>query len=150
MAIADRVAVMNKGKIEQVAHPPELYDSPATAFSASFVGNRNALELPVANGKVAFGSCFSVPAPAGATSSAIAFFRPEDVQISSNGGGQRATIENKLFLGSATRLYLVIENGGQPARIYADLASRQALSLEQGASVGVSIDAATVQVFPAN
>jgi putative spermidine/putrescine transport system ATP-binding protein len=150
MALADRVAVMNNGKIEQVANPPELYESPATRFSASFVGNRNALELPVAGGHVRFGNCFDLPAPEGASGSAIAFFRPEDVQLSENGGGQRATVESKLFLGSATRLYLVIQDNGQEARIYADLASRQAIALEPGASVGVLIDPATVQVFPAN
>src|SRR2546425_1183782 len=36
MAIADRVAVMNHGRVEQIAAPPELYETPATQFSATF------------------------------------------------------------------------------------------------------------------
>lgn len=149
MAIADRVAVMNKGRTEQIARPPELYDTPATRFSASFVGNRNALELPVENGAVRFGNFFAIPAPQGANGAAIAFFRPEDVELSPNGHGQPATVESKLFLGSDTRLYLLVEADGRRARIYADLASRRALAIEPGASVRVLVDPANVRVFPA-
>jgi putative spermidine/putrescine transport system ATP-binding protein len=149
MAIADRVAVMNKGRTEQVARPPELYDTPATRFSASFVGNRNALELPIENGVVRFGTCFQIPAPAGANGSAVAFFRPEDVEFSGNGAGQAATVESKLFLGSDTRLYLLVDANGRQARIYADLASRQALAVEPGSSVRVLVDPTNVRVFPA-
>jgi putative spermidine/putrescine transport system ATP-binding protein len=149
LAIADRVAVMNKGRTEQVARPHELYDTPATRFSAGFVGNRNALELPVENGSVRFGNCFTIPAPPGANGTAIAFFRPEDVEFSPNGHGQPATVESKLFLGSDTRLYLVVEANGRQARIYADLASRQALAVEPGTSVRVLVDPANVRAFPA-
>jgi putative spermidine/putrescine transport system ATP-binding protein len=149
MAIADRVAVMNKGRTEQVARPHELYDTPATRFSASFVGNRNALELPVENGSVRFGTCFTIPAPPDANGTAIAFFRPEDVEFSPDGHGQPATVESKLFLGSDTRLYLLVDANGRQARIYADLASRQALAVEPGTSVRVLVDPANVRVFPA-
>jgi putative spermidine/putrescine transport system ATP-binding protein len=148
MAIADRVAVMNKGRIEQVARPPELYETPATRFSASFVGNRNALELPVRDGRVRLGGCLDVSAPDGATGTAIAFFRPEDVELSAIGSGQPATVESKLFLGSDTRLYLLVDADGQRARLHADLPSRQAIPLEPGATVRITVDPANVRVFP--
>jgi putative spermidine/putrescine transport system ATP-binding protein len=147
MAIADRVAVMNKGRMEQLANPPEIYDAPATRFSASFVGNRNALELPVVNNQVSLGAAFSVPAPAG-SASAIAFFRPEDILVSA-GTGQPATIESKLFLGSETRLYLLVDANESQARIHADVPTKVALGLGVGDNVRVSIPGDLVRVFDA-
>ena len=44
MALSDRVVVMNKGKVEQVAAPQEAYDRPASAFVANFLGRTNLLQ----------------------------------------------------------------------------------------------------------
>jgi putative spermidine/putrescine transport system ATP-binding protein len=147
MAIADRVAVMNSGRIEQIARPPELYDDPATRFAAGFVGNRNALELQARDGMVALGRAMTVPAPNGGSGPVMAFFRPEDVHLCPPGSGQPATVESKLFLGSDSRLYLVLELGEEKARIYADLPSREALQIEPGQTIEISIDPAAVRVF---
>src|SRR4051794_38102695 len=111
MAIADRVAVMNHGKIEQIAQPPELYEDPSTRFSASFVGNRNALELTPSNGQVRLGAFVTCEAPA-TNGRVVLYFRPEDVEFVENGRGQPALIESKLFLGSQSRLYLLVEADG--------------------------------------
>jgi putative spermidine/putrescine transport system ATP-binding protein len=145
MAIADRVAVMNNGQIEQLDMPPRIYDAPATRFSAGFVGNRNALDLPTRDGRARFGELFDVPAPAGA--SVIAFFRPEDVRISGNGRGEQVTVENKMFQGLLTRLYLVTEASGVPVRFYADLATRDVAALEPGSRLRVFIEPDHVRVF---
>jgi putative spermidine/putrescine transport system ATP-binding protein len=145
MAIADRVAVMNNGQIEQLDMPPRIYDAPATRFSAGFVGNRNAMELSVRDGRARFGDLFDVPAPPGELM--IAFFRPEDVRISANGRGERVTVENKMFQGLLTRLYLAAEANGQPVRFYADLATRDVATLEPGASLRVYIEPDHVRVF---
>ena len=45
LAMSDRVAVMNEGRIEQLATPREIYDSPATRFVADFIGETNFLRL---------------------------------------------------------------------------------------------------------
>ena len=148
MAMADRVAVMNRGRVEQVAPPLELYDEPTTRFSAGFVGNRNALELPVTDGHVGFGGALRVAAPNGGSGRAVAFFRPEDVRFSANGHGHPAIVEGKMFQGSVTRLHLVVEAAGETARLYADLPSREAAPLPVGAEVRVFVDAANVRVFP--
>ncbi|HEU0116046.1 MAG TPA: ABC transporter ATP-binding protein [Thermomicrobiales bacterium] len=147
MAIADRVAVMNQGKIEHLARPPDLYDGPATRFSAGFVGNRNAVELLVRDGEIALGKAFRTAAPAG-SERVVAFFRPEDVRLSDN-GGQEATVESVMFGGMLTRVYLRAATAPQAARLYADLPSRQALSLAPGATVRITIDPADIRVFPA-
>ena len=149
MAIADRVVVMNKGKIEQIARPAELYDEPTTRFSAGFVGNRNAVELPVHGGCIRFGSAFEVPVP-GSAATALAFFRPEDVFFSPNGTGQPATVEATLFGGSTSRVHLVAELDGQHARFAADLPSRDVESMAAGMSVRVLVNPDHVRVFAAD
>lgn len=147
LAIADRVVVMNHGRVEQIGNPPQLYETPTTPFSATFVGSRNALELPVREGRVALGGAFSVPAPAGATERAVVFFRPEDVELTADGSGHPATVDVKIFLGSVTRLHLVIEVGGEPARIHADQPSRRAATLVPGDPVMIRVDPAHVSAF---
>jgi putative spermidine/putrescine transport system ATP-binding protein len=149
MAIADRVVVISQGKIEQIATPLELYETPATKFSASFVGNRNALELPLLEGRVRFGNILDIAAPELLGRRAIVFFRPEDVEFSQNGIGHPARVEGKIFQGSQTRLHLVAEAEGQVGRFYADLPSRQAAALEPGSTVKVYINPASARVFPA-
>jgi putative spermidine/putrescine transport system ATP-binding protein len=148
MAIADRVAVMNHGRIEQIASPPELYEAPKTTFSAEFVGSRNALELPVRDGRVGDGSAFAAAAPAGAADRALVFFRAEDVAVGNgHGGGHEARIEVKVFLGPTTRLHLVTAVEGQEARFYADVPSRQAVALEPGQRVPFHIEPGHLQTF---
>ncbi len=44
LSISDRIVVMNKGRIEQIAPPATLYDRPATRFVASFIGTMNLLQ----------------------------------------------------------------------------------------------------------
>jgi putative spermidine/putrescine transport system ATP-binding protein len=148
MAVADRVAVMNHGRIEQIARPHDLYETPETPFSATFVGSRNALELPVVDGWIRLGEAFAVPAPAGTAKRAVVFFRPEDVTVTPSGPGQPARLEVKIFLGSQTRLHLAAEVDGSTVRFHADLPSRQALEHEPGAILRVRVDPGHLRIFP--
>jgi putative spermidine/putrescine transport system ATP-binding protein len=148
MAIADRVAVMNQGQIEQLDQPPRLYDAPATRFSAGFVGNRNALELAARDGRVSLGNLFDVPAPF--DERVVAFFRPEDVRLSANGRAEPVVVESRMFQGLLSRLYLATEVDGQPVRFYADLPTRDVSAFEPGSSLRVFIDAEHVRIFPAD
>lgn len=150
MAIADRIAVMSHGKIEQFASPFEIYESPTTQFSASFVGNRNALELPIQNGKIRYGNVLTLTASQIYSKRAIIFFRPEDVEFSKNGRGQVATVLTKIFQGALTRLHLSIQIEGQIGQFYADLPSRQATNLRPDDTVLVYVNPAHVTVFPAD
>lgn len=74
MEVADRIVVMNEGRIEQIGTPAEIYDHPATPFVMGFVGAVNVLPagaLPVAGAS-------QVPGGQGAPS---LFIRPHDVQV---------------------------------------------------------------------
>ena len=54
MAVADRIVVLNKGRIEQAGTPTQIYSQPNTAFVAEFIGDNNILDLDCAKGVVSF------------------------------------------------------------------------------------------------
>lgn len=149
MAIADRVAIVNRGSIEQIATPGQLYDEPSTHFAATFVGSRNALELSVRDGRLRLGGAFDVPAPGAGGRRATVFFRPEDVEISRNGSdGHPARVEVKIFHGASSRVHLVTELDEGEARLFADLATQRAQGIEPGSIVRFRVDPAHVRSFP--
>jgi spermidine/putrescine transport system ATP-binding protein len=49
LAMSDRIAVMNEGRVEQIGSPREIYNRPLTPFVADFIGSLNAIELVVAD-----------------------------------------------------------------------------------------------------
>ena len=92
MTLADRVVVMEKGIVQQVGTPTEIYDRPANVFVAGFIGNpaMNLIEGHVeggtftASGRGAEVSIPGLPAPAGP---ATLGFRAEDASVADAGGG---------------------------------------------------------------
>lgn len=116
LAVADRIGVMNKGKIEQIAAPQNLYQRPATEYVATFIGLTN--RLPGAsNGDeaVVFGQ--RVPLLAGsANGDEAVLVRPENLTLALAGSsdshvGERARVEVIHFLGSLVRVDTVITSG---------------------------------------
>lgn len=103
MTLADRVVVMDRGVVQQVGTPTEIYDNPANAFVASFIGNpaMNLIEGSVNNG------VFTAPetkidgleAPDGPTTLG---FRAEDAIVGASDGQIRAPIYTLELLGDAT------------------------------------------------
>ena len=78
MAVSDRIAVMNVGRIEQVGEPLELYYRPRTEFVARFLGTSNIIELEAENGVARLGNLeFKV----GVNGKVRVFFRPESVVV---------------------------------------------------------------------
>jgi sulfate transport system ATP-binding protein len=87
LELADRVVVMNAGRIEQIATPDEIYDSPASPFVFSFIGESSVLPVVVSGGRVLLdGVPLDIAAGALADGPARLFVRPEDVAISPEGG----------------------------------------------------------------
>jgi ABC-type Fe3+/spermidine/putrescine transport system ATPase subunit len=102
LALADRVAVMNRGVIEQLDEPSRVYREPCTPFVAGFVGGANVLEGIVHDGLfVVEGQSFEVPSEITATPGPVtAVIRTEDVVVGV--GGTSLALLAKLFLGSTT------------------------------------------------
>ncbi|MFC8623136.1 ABC transporter ATP-binding protein [Streptomyces anulatus] len=120
LSMADRVAVMKDGRLEQCAAPGELYDRPATPFVAEFVGAMNRLPGTVRDGGVIelFGRRLPIH---GETPTAGA---------ADDGAGTPATVRVATFLGPTTRLHLTTDSG---TSCKADLPSWEAAALTPGA-----------------
>lgn len=102
LALADRVAVMNRGVIEQIDSPQRIYQSPSTPFVAGFVGSANVLEGRVATNHFVVGDVhFPFVANDGEATIAV---RAEDLVLGTE--GPRLTLLAKLFLGSSTEYRL--------------------------------------------
>ncbi|MBN9099622.1 MULTISPECIES: ABC transporter ATP-binding protein [unclassified Pseudonocardia] len=96
LAVADRVAVLNAGRLEQVDAPQEVYTRPATAFVAEFVGVMN--DVSVQDGRIV---------PDGTERTQI---RPESLTVGVP-DGLPATVLTSTFLGAVTRLVLTTQVG---------------------------------------
>jgi len=88
MTLADRVAVMSAAKLQQVGPPLEIYNRPANAFVAAFLGNpsMNLIEMNVADGRLVH-PLFALPAPALPPGRITLGERPEDMAIVAPGTG---------------------------------------------------------------
>ncbi|MDR6614127.1 ABC transporter ATP-binding protein [Leifsonia sp. 1010] len=109
LAVADRVAVMRAGRIEQIGSPEELYHRPATAFVAEFVGLTNRVDGVVAGGRLTVLG-HEVPLASDAVDGPVtAYLRPEDVVLA--GGGIPAVVLTTSFLGALRRTRVRLEDG---------------------------------------
>jgi ABC-type Fe3+/spermidine/putrescine transport system ATPase subunit len=114
LSVADRIAVMNGGRIEQYASPDELYRRPATLFTAEFVGSLNRLDDAfAAPGTVRLGQvtlpCTELTGPAG--SGLTVGIRPEEVRLDGTSAGASARVEKVLPRGHFTEVVVELEGG---------------------------------------
>lgn len=137
LAIADRVGVMSNGRLEQLAPPRELYESPANAFVAGFIGTVNRLTvvgLPDGRWQV-LGRSVQASRAAHEGVQDLAAIRPEQLAIDPAGDGG-ARILSVSFLGPMTR---VIVDDAVHGRLLADIISSDATGLTPGKSVRVRL-----------
>lgn len=145
--MADRVAVLNAGRLEQCAPPAELYEPPATAFVAEFVGTMNRLPGQLTDGGRVTVAGVALPVdgeiPAGREVEVL--IRPENVTASADERGT-ATVVSASFFGSVTRVLLDLPGGGA---VKADVPSRDAGKLAPGVRATVRPADRPVLVVPA-
>ena len=135
LAVADRVGVMNAGRLEQLAPPAELYSAPASRFVGEFVGLSNRLPAQVSDG-VAAVLGREVPVLPGSTSGAgHALVRPESVSVVADAAGT-ATVATVMFLGPLSRVTSTLPDGTD---VVAQLASSDALRLQPGDAVRLEV-----------
>ena len=89
LAMSDRVAVMNQGRIEQLGPPGEIYDSPASEFVADFIGETNFIRLD--------GSTVAV--------------RPEQLRIARAGNGLPGVVVTAMVIGPAIQCLIKADDG---------------------------------------
>ncbi|MDG4574597.1 MAG: sulfate ABC transporter ATP-binding protein [Defluviicoccus sp.] len=83
LELADRVVIMNGGRIEQIGSPESVYEQPASAFAYEFLGNVNRFECTISNGEAVFpGGTISVSEDVVHNGGeAIAYVRPHDIEV---------------------------------------------------------------------
>jgi len=81
LEVADRVVVLNRGNIEQVGSPAEVYHQPATPFVVEFLGQANKLPAHITAGRADVLG-WQLPAPARADGAGVAYVRPSDWSLS--------------------------------------------------------------------
>jgi sulfate transport system ATP-binding protein len=150
LEVADRVAILRDGRIEQIGTPEEIYDHPASAFVYDFLGNVNLFSGRVREGTVTIGETeFSIPGNAGAgETNTVAFVRPHDVRIS------RATGDPKTFparilrcnaAGPVANLELERLDGGGP--FAAQMSKEEFQQLQPKAGESVFVELKNLKVF---
>jgi sulfate transport system ATP-binding protein len=113
LELADRVAILHRGRIEQIGTPDEVLDRPATAFVAGFVGEAVRLPVEVSGRSLRIGS-HSIEVPSGTKAGpADLFIRPHDLALADAAGGDAlpATILSVRRTGSARRAELLFDDG---------------------------------------
>lgn len=106
LTMSDRIAVFNAGHVEQIGTPAEIYEHPATAFVAGFVGTSNLVRSDVAQQLTGEARTFSI--------------RPEKIRIVEinapvqNGWtAVRGTVREVVYLGMFTRYLVALDDGGE-------------------------------------
>jgi putative spermidine/putrescine transport system ATP-binding protein len=140
LAIADRVGVMNKGRLEQLGPPTEIYSRPATSFVAEFVGLTNRLAGEVRDGEVEVrGTRLPLVQPNAANGPAIALVRPEAVSLTTDGdapGPLVGTVIAVSFLGALSRVTVDL---GDDVIVLAQLPTSEASAHQSGSRVRLAI-----------
>ena len=153
LAMSDRIAVMNGGKVEQIGSPREIYDQPRTAFVADFIGSLNAFDVRIdelvgEHAVMRLGEGERVVAGLGADrrpgETVRVAVRPERVRIAAAGatqhdGGSRVggTVVEVVFLGMYTQFHV---DTGVGRLVSHRLADELDTSYETGSTVTLSWD----------
>ena len=136
LAMADRVAVMNAGRIEQVSRPAEIYERPATRFVASFIGRSNLFEGRARDSRLETGDGLVLRGHGGfAGADATALVRPEAVRVhAGHAPGENAfagSVEAVTFQGASCVVQIV----AGARRLLAEVPARATTGLEIGQAV---------------
>ena len=144
MTLADRVVVMEKGIVQQVGTPTEIYDTPANTFVASFIGNpaMNLIEGEVKGG-VFTAPNITVPGLSAPDGKVTLGFRAEDASIAEGAGEISAPVYSMELLGDATMV--TMKSGSALMAVKAGKEYRS----EIGADVSAHVPASICHLFDA-
>ncbi len=144
LTMADRVMLLNAGRIEQFAPPLELYDRPASVFAAAFIGSppMNLFDAEATSGGTveALQTRFAMPGtPPGRVTLG---FRPEHVQLAAPGAGQ---IEGRVqaIENTGDRVIVLVEAAGQELNV----ATAERLAARPGDAVSLTVAPEHLHLF---
>jgi sulfate transport system ATP-binding protein len=152
--VADRVVVMNKGKIEQEGTPIEVFEHPATAFVMDFLGNVNKLPVRVEGGRALLGETSQVEVPAKLFQAAQegridAYIRPHELDLSRSADSGNCLVAKVVHVnpaGSIVKVRLLAEDFGLMITVDVTPERFKTLALKSGDAVYVTPKAAKLFV----
>jgi len=150
--VADRVVVMNRGKIEQEGAPAEVFDQPANDFVMRFLGHVNVLDARLERHQARVGDTIvELASDAGAAHQGRVYVRPHEVEIGrgSSLGSVPARVLRVIPLGSGLKIELdapALGRAGESLRADIDWERGSALGLRDGDDVFLSLRRARVFV----
>jgi sulfate transport system ATP-binding protein len=151
LEVADRIVVLNKGRIEQIGTPEEVFHHPASAFVIDFLGNVNLFHGRIDAGKAVFGGLSVDVAGDPATTQgrlAHAFVRPHELDISIEADdarpGMPATVRHVRSAGPQTKIELEGDGG---ERIVVELPHERFRALNIAAGARIFVTPREVKVF---
>jgi sulfate/thiosulfate transport system ATP-binding protein len=157
LELADRVVVMNQGRVEQIGSSSDVYNQPASPFVMGFLGSTNTFRGRVEHGGVRVGSDL-LPCATGhlnGTKHVIAFARPHEMDIVPNPDmtfGVAAKVDRVLSLGAIARVELTAlslkDQHGAPQRLDAELTQRELSDLHLDPGQTVRLVSRNLKVFP--
>ena len=142
LELADRVVVMNQGRIEQIGTPAEVYDHPASAFVYEFLGQVNRFDCTVEGGVAHVGGgALMIPTEGGVQGPAVAYVRPHDLGVTPASAGP-ARISGIHVVGPDARIE--IDLAGLALEAEMDRERLATLGIVAGDRCAVHIDRARV------
>jgi sulfate transport system ATP-binding protein len=152
LEVADRIVVLNRGHVEQVGSPQDVYDHPRTSFVYEFLGAANRLSGSVdGDGFVVDGAAQPIATEASFAGSALAYVRPHDLLLyprtDEHRDGIVVGVRRVVMLGGSVRVELV-GPAGSVLEAELDREAWRALRLDVGD--GVTAVPRALRVFPAH
>ena len=122
LEVANRVVVMDKGRIEQIGTPGDVYDNPATAFVHGFIGESIVLPVEVTGGSVRLGGQpLNIAADGAASGASKLFVRRHDMQVGPPGSGVfEGAVRHVRTFGPIQRAEVALCGGGGETLIEID------------------------------
>jgi len=150
LELADRVVVMNRGTIEQMGTPEEVYDHPKSPFVYEFLGNANRIACTVRDGKAEIWEArFEVPGAHNAhTAEGVAYVRPHDIDIYVRNDrlAQPAVVRHVATAGPAALVELAVDGEAEPVEAVLTRERQRELGLAPGQTVYVTARKARIFV----
>jgi sulfate transport system ATP-binding protein len=150
LEVADRVAILRDGRIEQIGTPEEIYDNPASPFVYDFLGNVNLFSGRIREGSVLIGETeFSLGENTGEVdASAVAFVRPHDIRVTRDASAQpalAARVVRSNAAGPVANVELMRLDGGDHFTV--QLSKEQFRDLQPKNGEQVFVELKNVKVF---
>lgn len=153
LEVADRVVVMNKGRIEQIGTPDEVYEQPASPFVYEFLGKVNLFHGRLHRGRGWIGD-IEVDAPEHAEAeelAAVAYVRPHDIEVDRTSNGEAALaarVDHILSVGPVVRLELIREDSEDKNPIQVEISKERFRELQLVRGDQVFIKPRRFDLFP--